>query len=252
MQRNRGIVLIIVLLFISILFFVIYFSLSYIPLFNIKQINISGINTIPLSVERIIAPYYGVNRFKINTNGIKKELEELPIIFKADVNFEHFNTMVLSLELFVPEALASSSDEYFIVKNKKLIKCTKNDFKAFDELPIVEISKEYSSYLMKFGVDQSFEDVLFLISQISLQLGSNHNLITKVKYDNNNTDSFGLMVLEISSLNTQLSLRDKVDANQIIEAVKLVEKLSLEDKTYLVAGSYHKYDIYKHALVKRK
>lgn len=252
MEKNRGVILTVILLFLSILLISIWFSLSYIPLFNISSIQLNGINTIPISVEKIVSPFYGVNKFKISKSELKHHLEELPFISSAEVKFNLPSTMIIELSLFTPEALAFCENSFFIVKNNKLIQCEKSDFKAYEDLPIVEITRSYADYLISFGVDATFLSVLKLISDISVQLGSNHNLITKVKYDNNNTNSFGLMVLEISSLNTILSVRDECDTNQIIEAVKLIEKKSQEDSTYLLTGAFHKYDIYKHALVKRK
>jgi Cell division septal protein len=252
MERNRGVTIAVVLLVVSLLIVILWISLAYIPVFNISQIRLSGIGNVPASIEKIVAPLYGVNRFKADTRAIEKELEKLPIVKSAKISYSLPALMKIEVELFAPEALAKSGDNYFIVKNDALTSCSQNDFKAFDEIPVVEISTSYSDYLMQFGVDSSFKEVLSLICDISNQLGVNHNLITKVKYDNNNTNSFGMMVLEISSLNTILSVRDKVDAATIIEAVKVVEKNSREDGTYLLAGSSHRYDIYRHALVKRK
>lgn len=252
MEKNKGVVLTIILLAFALVILLVWASLSYIPLFNINQIEVEGVDNIPLNIEKLLAPYYGVNRFKVDKSALLKEINELSIVDTAAVSFRFPALMVVNIVLFVPQALSSCDNEYFIVKNDQLIKCQKSDFKAYPNLPVVEIATSYKEYLKKFGVDGSFKEVLCLISDITLRLEGNLNLITRVKYDNNNSNSFGAMELEMGSLNTVLSVRDKVDAKQIIEAVKLIEKLSREDNTYLLSGSEHRFDLYKHAMVKRK
>ncbi len=252
MEKNKGVVLTIVLLIIALVLLVVWASLSYIPLFNISTIEVKGVDNIPLNIEKLLAPYYGVNRFKVDKANLVKELNALSIVDTASVRYKFPSIMIVEVTLFVPEALSTCDNEYFIVKNDSLIKCEKSDLKAYPDLPIVEISSSYKEYLKNFGVDSSFKEVLSLISDITLRLEGKLNLITRVKYDNNNSNSFGAMVLEMGSLNTVLSVRDKVDAKQIIEAVKLIEKLSTDDNTYLLSGSEHRFDLYKHAMVKRK
>jgi hypothetical protein len=69
--------------------------------------------------------------------------------------------------------------------------------------------------MVRYGVDDSFLQVM----ELAKSLEGKTTLITTIKYDNNSSNSFGKMILELSSLNAQIWVREPVGAAQVSAAV---------------------------------
>ncbi|WP_320130754.1 hypothetical protein, partial [uncultured Sphaerochaeta sp.] len=108
------------------------------------------------------------------------------------------------------------------------------------------VPQRYATMLQEYGTDETFLKVMELASS----LDGDSSLITRIKYDNNSSNSFGKMVLEFSSINAQLWVREPVSTERIASAVALVVEDSENSLSFLSTGPL-RYDLYKSAMVRR-
>ena len=94
--------------------------------------------------------------------------------------------------------------------------------------------------IMKWGSDQGFKSMVALAEHLA-----NNNLITSMKYDNNNGNEFGRLVIGISSLNSTLFVRELVSVQRLDEALEIISS------QFSAGGETVVYDLYANTLVKR-
>ena len=98
----------------------------------------------------------------------------------------------------------------------------------------------------RYGTDSVFDSVMALTRGLS----GESSLITRIKYDNNSSNSFGKMVLDLPSLHAQLWVREPVDPKHVQTALYWIEQDRKEDLSFL-SSSIQRFDLYKEALVRR-
>jgi len=108
------------------------------------------------------------------------------------------------------------------------------------------VPSSYAQMLLTYGLDRSFQQVMDLANS----LGEKTTLITSIKYDNNSSNSFGKMVLEISSLNARIWVREPVGVAQIQAAVALAQQ-DQQDTLSFLSSEDKRYDLYREGLVRR-
>ncbi len=91
----------------------------------------------------------------------------------------------------------------------------------------------YASFIVKWGYEEGFVQMLELTRQMDAK-----SLITNIKYDNNNSNRFGRLIVETSSPDAELCIREPVTYQRLVQALD-----------YLVEDGI--YDLYANALVKR-
>jgi hypothetical protein len=110
----------------------------------------------------------------------------------------------------------------------------------------IEVPLEYALLMERYGTDSAFATVV----ELGRDLGGEASLITRIKYDNNSSNSFGKMVLDLPTLNAQLWVREPVNPEQIRTALYWIEQDQKESLSFL-SSTLQRYDLYKEALVRR-
>ena len=90
-----------------------------------------------------------------------------------------------------------------------------------------------------------------MISLIAAVGEENGALISRIKYDNNNSDSFGQIVITLASLSSQLFVKERVSKDRISDSIKVIRKEAESEVSTYTKKSMIRYDLYKDALVKR-
>lgn len=237
-----------------------WFSLRYIPWFTVTEVKIEVEQNIsvPSGVNRILNPIKGMNLFEIKPNQLEKTLEAQSVVAQASVTRRIPGTLKVTLTLVSPAVLIASVEEttvqnLYMEQDGSLITLPPEDFQLFaGKLFVVQITPSYASYLERYGIDASFRTVLTLVDELTHVSNEQNNLITMIKYDNNGTDQFGRMVLEIPSCIAQLWVREAVSPERITAAVGIIKQEYDRDMLgFLNTGGARRYDLYADALVKR-
>ncbi|HBO36306.1 MAG TPA: hypothetical protein DD633_07065, partial [Sphaerochaeta sp.] len=135
----------------------------------------------------------------------------------------------------------------YLVEDHHLRKLHPDDVSAWQKVVVtIEVPASYAHMMATYSVDDSFLHVM----QLATSLEGKTTLITKIKYDNNSSNSFGKMVLELSSLNAQIWVREPVGTPQIHAAVSLVLQ-DQKDSLSFLSSEARRYDLYREGLVRR-
>lgn len=235
---------------------IFYFSLRAIPAFEISSVKVTvgeGGEKIPHAVEAELISLRGQSLFAVNLHSLEKKLTSLAVVGEISIKRVFPSSLVVHLEVAQPTALVSSTDEngvqdgLFLVKNGILLPLDREDWSLYKNGPVyVEVPSGYASMLQEYGTDETFLKVMELASSID----ADSSLITRIKYDNNSSNSFGKMVLEFSSLNAQIWVREPVSTARIASAVSLVIGEQANSLSFLGTGPL-RYDLYERAMVRR-
>ncbi|MCF0238200.1 MAG: FtsQ-type POTRA domain-containing protein [Sphaerochaetaceae bacterium] len=224
-----------------------YVGLRNLPYFDIDSLDISVIGPVeklPAEMERIINPKIGKNLFAISTSSLKKELENFNMVKSAEIKRYFPNKLIINVTLedmtLRAFSVENGSTTYYFVKNGELSITSVKEWELYNEIGAMELNPEYVKFIIKWGPDSGF------LSMVPLgeHLASN-NLISTMKYDNNNGSDFGRIILELPSLNVQIYIREPISGNRFDEALGIVmdEVASSDGKLT--------FDLYANALVKR-
>jgi hypothetical protein len=246
----------IVFLLLLSLVTIVYFSLRTLPLFEISSVKVTvdgGGNRIPHEVAEELVALRGISLFAVNIHSLERKMASLAVVGDLSVERKIPSTLLVTLSVAKPTAVVCSTDTdggiqgMFLVKNGFLLPLDREDWSLYENGPVcVEVPQGYATMLEEYGTDENFLKVMELASSID----ADSTLITRIKYDNNSSNSFGKMVLEFSSLNAQIWVREPVSTARIASAVALVvsdrgELLSFLGKEAL------RYDLYERAMVRR-
>lgn len=251
----------ILLLVVVVVILLAWYSLRYIPYFNIQRVEVVTTQekwSVPLAANRIVGPLKGLSQFEVNLSELKKEFEQLPVVQSAEVKRRMPDVLRVELELVTPQALVSSigpdgvSLGMYLVKNNKLLELPVEDYSLYgDTVFTVEVPSEYTSVLLRYGLDDGFRTVLALAAELGAGSDSRNALITRIKYDNNSSNNFGRMVLELPSCNAQLWVREPVSAQLIARSIALIIQDGANDDLRFLEQAPKRYDLYVDALVRR-
>ncbi len=237
---------------IILLFFLlclgIYVALRNLSYFNVTDIEITidgPVSSINSDIERVINPLKGMNILEINTSSLKKKLSAFSGMEAVEVKRYYPNRVMIVLHYSNYSIKAFCQDEeqklsYFVVDDGKLVSVEEQTWKDFDSLPVVELNPAYAQMILKWGSDTGFFQMIPLVEHLS-----SNNLITSIKYDNNNGSDFGRLVLWLPSCNSQLYVRELVSTQRLDEALAVIRDQST------VNGNVVIFDLYANTLVKR-
>ncbi|MDT4762920.1 FtsQ-type POTRA domain-containing protein [Sphaerochaeta sp. PS] len=256
-MRKMRIGMKIVLVLVLVLLPLTLFSLCHIPAFYVDSIKLTisdvGLDT-PYALKRALAQYRGVSLFSFRLATVERELEELALVEQAEARRKLPSTLLVDVTLFSPPALVYAHDEdevvtaVYVLQGTSLLALDKEDWTLFEGRTLkVEIPQGYASMMAKYGVDGSFQQVMDLVASLE----GNTTLITRIKYDNNSSNSFGKMILELSALHAQIWLREPVSSAQVSQAIQMVQEDQKESLSFL-SSHILRYDLYKGAMVRRK
>jgi len=226
--------------------------LQSIPAFNLRTVQITvegGSGEVPVEAKQQLASLVGVSLFSINMMKQKRALTDITGIQKADLRRKPPSTLQATVHLFDASAVIREEDggQAYLVEDHHLRKLHPDDVSAWQKVVVtIEVPASYAHMMATYSVDDSFLHVM----QLATSLEGKTTLITKIKYDNNSSNSFGKMVLELSSLNAQIWVREPVGTPQIHAAVSLVLQ-DQKDSLSFLSSEARRYDLYREGLVRR-
>lgn len=244
LRRVEWILVIFLILLVAVGAYVALRNLSF---FNIKNVNVtlSGpVSEIRSDLQRIINPLKGMNIFEISTKKLEKTLSSFSQVESVTVKRFYPDTLEISIvySTFNLKAYCVDGDTitYFFIKDDELLETTEETWKDFDKLGCVELNPAYAQMILKWGADTGFKSMLPMAEYLTY-----NNLITSIKYDNNNGSEFGRLVLWLPSFNAQLYVREIVSTQRLDEALSVIAQQSS------TSGEVVVYDLYSRNLVKR-
>ena len=247
----------IVVLVLLVLLPLAYFSLSHVPSLYIDSIILSITDedlTTPHALKSALVQYRGKSLVSLSLKKVKKELESLALIESVSIKRQFPSTLLIETTLVGAPALvyAKDSDDetvaVYVLRSGFLFALQREDWHLFEKHALkVEIPFGYASLMEKYGLDTAFGQVM----ELAASLEGNSTLITRIKYDNNSSNSFGKMVLELSALHAQIWLREPVSAARVTQAIQLVQEDQRESLSFL-SSHIMRYDLYQGAMVRRK
>lgn len=239
------------LLAIVIVLFVagIYVALRNVDFFNVEEIDVSvsgPVTYVSADMQRIINPLKGRNIFEINLRSLKKSLASFDGVKEVRVRRYYPRKLIIEVDyndIYLKAYSISDSDNeinFYFIHDGVLDVVGQQTWEEFDKLGVVELNPAYAQMVMKWGSDSGFLSMIKLAEHLT-----NNNLITSMKYDNNNGSEFGRLVIGISSLNSTLYVRELVGVQRLDEALEIISS------QFSAGGATVIYDLYATTLVKR-
>ncbi len=227
----------------------IYVALRNIDFFNVEEIDVSvsgPVTYVSADMQRIINPLKGRNIFEVRLNKLKKTLSSFDGVKEVRVKRFYPNKLIIEVDYndmtlkaySIPEGGTEVS--YYFIHDEILENVGKTTWEEFDKLGIVELNPAYAQMVQKWGSDEGFKAMANLAEHLA-----DNNLITSMKYDNNNGNEFGRLVIDISSLNSTLYVRELVGVQRLDEALEIISS------QFSAGGATVVYDLYANTLVKR-
>ncbi|MCR4676662.1 MAG: FtsQ-type POTRA domain-containing protein [Sphaerochaetaceae bacterium] len=240
--------LLLVLLFTVIVIVALYFAARNVPYFNINTVNlkITGQSEEANSrIKHIVSGIKGRNILEISTTSIKDTIRSMGGVKSVSVTRYFPSTVNIEVvyQNYICRAYSDNgeTENFYLAGSSSMEKTDSETYRLYSNLAEVELFPAYALLIEKWGYDQGFIQMMNLAGS----LGS-ETLITAIKYDNNNSDSFGLLKLEMSSINSVLYVREPVTPQRLNEALRIIA----DDGN--ISGGERRYDLYSTALVKRK
>ena len=229
----------------------IYVALRNIDFFNVEEIDVSvsgPVTSVSTDMQRIINPLKGRNIFEISLRSLKKTLLAFDGVKEVRIRRYYPGKLIIqidyndmSLKAFTLSDQGENPDVvYYFIHDDILEEVKQTTWEAFDRLASVELHPAYAQMIMKWGSDQGFKSMVALAEHLA-----NNNLITSMKYDNNNGNEFGRLVIGISSLNSTLFVRELISVQRLDEALEIISS------QFSAGGETVVYDLYANTLVKR-
>lgn len=228
--------------------FIIRFSLQYIPSLKVDSVmaSVNGGGTIPTGTMSVLKSLYGKPIYSFTISSLEHAISDDPLVDTVQVKRRLPKTVEVIVILRRADAiLVDEGGASYVVSGKDLIAMDKMDGAVYPESVLrIVVSSSYAAFLRKYGVDDSFHHILSLVAQISDET----SLITTVKYDNNSSNSFGNVVLVLEPLNALVSVREKIDASRLSQALEVVKR---EQVGSIPSREPTRYDVYGSGMVRR-
>lgn len=226
--------------------------LRSIPAFNLQTVQITvegGTEEVPYEAKQYFASLAGTSLFSINLAARIQELETITGIQQVKLVRKLPSSLLVTLRLSDAPAVIveEGGSQVYLVEDLHLKALHSDDAAAWQRVLVtIEVPSSYARMMVRYGVDDSFLQVM----ELAKSLEGKTTLITKIKYDNNSSNSFGKMVLELSSLNAQIWVREPVGAPLVSAAVLLVQQ-DQKDALSFLSSQARRYDLYREGLVRR-
>ncbi len=229
-------------------------TLRSLPQFKITTIQVvaeSGSGRVPASIKEYLATFVGLSLFELNFYRLERELGSYPTVSSVKLQRKLPSSLFATILLVQSPALVQTSDgkETYLVEGNSLVKIPEEDIGGAwkQEVVTIEVPTSYAQMLRVYGLDSSFHQVMDLANSLEEKT----TLITSIKYDNNSSNSFGKMVLEISSLNAQIWVREPVGGVAQIQAAVALAQQDQKDTLSFLSSEDKRYDLYREGLVRR-
>ena len=226
----------------------VFVALRYLDFLDVKEIETTvhgPVSKVSIEMQRILNPLKGRNIFEVNLRSLKKTLLSFDGVSEVEVRRYYPNKLILDITYSDVSIKCYSFQEdgtvlFYFCHDGILEQVGQETWDAFDMLTVVELYPAYAQKTVKWGCDEGF----ILMVNLTEHLTEN-NLITSMKYDNNNGDDFGRLVIDLPSLNSTLYVRELVSENRLSEALDFISS------QFSAGGADVIYDLYADKLVKR-
>lgn len=224
-------------------------SMSAFKITSVQVVAHGGSMQVPFGIQNELASFVGLSLFQLNIQAVQRKLSAFPTVDKVQLKRKLPSSLLASVFLIDGSALVQAEDEsaFYLADGKALVPVDKPDVQGWKKSVVtILVPASYAQMLFTYGLDASFEQVM----ELAHSLEDKTTLITSIKYDNNSSNSFGKMVLELSSLNAQIWVREPVGAMQVQAAVDLVVQ-DQKDTLSFLSSDTKRYDLYREGLVRR-
>lgn len=242
--------LVVLLLFTAALLTLAWLSTS--PRYTVRQVVITTANEgeeVSAEVKAQLSTLVGTPLLRLSPAKEEARLKQLATVQDVVIRRRLPDTITVHLTVTESRVIIHSSDDegYYLIKDGHLFAITGEDAAPYQRrVMTIEVPASYAQVMVRWGVDELFEQVI----ELTDSLGGESSLITRVKYDNNSSNSFGKMVLELSSLHAQIWVREPVGAARVQAAIALVQE-DRERSLFFLSSEAKRYDLYREGLVRR-
>lgn len=222
------------------------------PRFTVRQVVITTEDegqAVSVEAKAQLSALVGLPLWRLSPAKEAARLCDLATVEGAVIRRRLPDTIEVRLKATESRVVVSSSEDgrYFLVKEGRLVAIGAEDAARYQSrVMTIEVPASYAEAMVRWGVDELFDQVI----ELTGSLGSESSLITRVKYDNNSSNSFGKMVLELSSLHAQIWVREPVGAARVQAAIALVQE-DRERSLFFLSSQAKRYDLYREGLVRR-
>lgn len=202
---------------LTIIFLIL--SASIVGRFTIKSVEVKEIPE-TWNVMSLLLREKGRNVLSLNKRGIKKEIEKLIYIERADVGV-HDN--VLTVTGILPQCGVLLYDGR---RTAFVGECEKGEIDSKDYIALQGgfLTLEVTPVLFDIILGSNDEKYTSLMMTLSHAFESS-GLITKAEYDNNKTSIFsGSIVLELDSVEAVLTINDLRKINRLEECLEIIKE----------------------------
>ena len=215
-MRVRRLVFITAALMLAL--FILYLSYGLVGRYTVSSFNVE---TLPLtySVESIILSSVGRNRLVVRKSEIKKSLESLPYISKAEAAEKDGVIRITGSAVEKGIIITDGREWYFY--SDGLTGLAGKDVRALSSLYLIlRVDPEILDNLRSLPFSR---DEKAMISTL-IELKRSSNLITMAEYGNNNSSGYPLsLTLRLDALSSYLIVENIADAERIEEALGIIE-----------------------------
>jgi len=214
----------------------VYVGLCNMSYFTIKEVEYSATGSgynVASDVQNVISGIRGQNLFRFNVSTTEADLMKCEGVSSVEVKKYFPDKVIVKVHYSGFLIRVITEEGYYLADSEKMIKVSKEKFDSYPTLNQVEMADGYASFIVKWGYEEGFVQMLELTRQIDAK-----SLITSIKYDNNNSNRFERLFVKMSSPDAELCIREPVTYQRLEQAFE-----------YLVDDGI--YDLYANALVKR-
>ncbi len=234
-----------IILFIGIAVWIGLRNLSY---FDIGTIDVqcSGpVFEVSDDMYRCISPYKGINLFKARLDFLQHSLMNFEGVESVVVEKYFPDRLIVKIGYAPYKARISFEEDmqkyYFLTQGDRLEEVSEETFRLFSALAEIQLNPSYAYLILRWGTDNGFNQMCNLAEELGRK-----NLNTVNKYDNNNSNDFGLLTVESDNPKAVLCIREPVTPQRLSDAWDMIMRESGTDE------EKSRYDLYSTALVKRR
>lgn len=225
-----------IVIFVLIAAIAVYIGLCNLSYFFIKQVEYSATGSgynVATDVQNVLTTIRGQNIFRFSVSKTEAALLECEGVSSVEVKKYYPDKVIVKVHYSGFLIRVKTEEGFYLADSEKMIKVSEEKYNSYPTLNVVEMADGYASFIVKWGYEEGFVQMLELTRQMDAK-----SLITNIKYDNNNSNRFGRLIVETSSPDAELCIREPVTYQRLQQALD-----------YLVEDGL--YDLYANALVKR-
>lgn len=235
-----------------ILFVFIVFSLSFCFLFlansswlRIDGYELEGVSS--YSIKSNIIKHIGSNYLFLNKGKLEKDIKSLGYVDSVSFKFRD-NTLVCNIKARENGIIAySDAIAFFFDGTDVSVMDHRDAYSLRENYLIVEVGKEYSIYMQKYGFDSDFVDVLRILYNTDVA----RTLITRAQFNDNKSNVTKSLTLDLEELSSTLIISDLSKLSALPDCLDYISSEN-ESKLYDTIFSKSVYQLKSNGLVRIK